>query len=151
MARRDVFVTISAEGRDQGKVFKITEMPALQAEKWATRTFLALARGGVEIPDDIAQSGLPGIATLGMKIFGNMRWEDAEPLLDEMMGCVQAVPDPKRPDLVTKLFDDASIEEIGTYLTLRKAVFGLHVDFSELAAAYRSALAASKSAASPTT
>ena len=68
-----------------------------------------------------------------------------------MMGCVQAVPDPKRPDLVTKLFDDASIEEISTYLTLRKAVFGLHVDFSELAAAYKSALAASKSAASPTT
>ena len=43
MARKVEYITIDQEGRDQGKTFKITEMPALKAEKWATRAFLALA------------------------------------------------------------------------------------------------------------
>jgi hypothetical protein len=36
--------------RDKGKRFKITEMPAMKAEKWAARFFLALAKSGIDIP-----------------------------------------------------------------------------------------------------
>lgn len=150
MARKESFVTIVAEGRDKGKVFKLTEMPSMQAEKWANRTFLALARGGIDIPDDIAQSGLQGIARMGFQVFGNMQWADAEPLLDEMFECVQVVPDPTKFELVTKVFE-SSIEEIWTIYTLRRAVFSMHVDFSKLAAASTSALAASRGKSSPTT
>ena len=39
--RKETFVTIETEGRDQGKVYKITEMPAAQAEWWGTRFMLA--------------------------------------------------------------------------------------------------------------
>ena len=35
MARKTANVTISAAGRDQGKVFVLREMPASQAERWA--------------------------------------------------------------------------------------------------------------------
>ena len=150
MALKEAFITIAAEGDDKGKVFKITRMPAMQAAKWGARAFLALARGGVEIPEDIAETGLPGIAILGFKLFGSMRWEDAEPLLDELFACVQAVPDPKRPLVVTQIVE-SSIEEPATIAFLHKEAFALHVDFSKLVAASTSALAASKSTASPTT
>jgi hypothetical protein len=149
--RKVAFVKITAEGRDKGKEFKITEMPAMQAEKWAIRAFLALARGGIEIPEDIADQGLAGIAVVGFKMFGSMRWEDAEPLLDEMFACIEAVPEPGNHDKVTSLFE-SSIDEPATNLFLRKQVFGLHVDFSKLVAASKSALAAGMGTTdSPTT
>ncbi len=150
MARKEAFITIAAEGEDQGKVFKITRMPAMQAAKWAARAFLALARGGIEIPEDIARSGLMGIAMFTFRVFGSMRWEDAEPLLDELFACVQAVPDPARPLMVTKVFE-SSIQEPATVMQLHKEVFALHVDFSKLVAASTSALAASKATDSLTT
>lgn len=143
--RRTATVTITADGRDSGKRFKLTELPAKQAEKWATRAFLALARGGIDIPADIAESGLAGIALFGTKIFGSMKFEDAEPLLDEMMTCVEVQPDPANPNTVTPLFE-SSIEEISTLLKLRTEVIKLHVDFSQLAGHFASAQAASKAA-----
>ena len=150
MARNEKFITITAKGRDKGKVFKLTEMSPMQAEKWAIRAFLALARGGVEIPEDIAASGLQGIAMLGMKMFGSMKFEDAEPLLDEMLRCVEAVPDPANRGTTTVLFE-SSIDEVKTIFTLRKEALALHLDFSELAALYASASAASQNESSPTT
>lgn len=148
MARRTSFVTIQGDkekNRDVGKVFKLTEMPPMQSEKWAYRAFLALASGGIEIPEDIAQQGLMGIAQMGIKIFGSMRWPDAEPLLDEMMGCIEVVPDPANRAVTTQLFG-ASLDEVSTLMTLRKAIFALHVDFSQLGALYASAVASSKAA-----
>lgn len=141
MARRTKIITIDAEGRDQGKAFFLTEMPATQAEKWALRAFLGLAKSGVEVPDDIQALGMAGIAMLGLKALGGMTWEYLEPLLDEMFACVQRVPDAGKPAVVRALIDD-DIEEIGTRLRLRKEVFGVHVDFSRAAALFGSASAA---------
>ena len=134
MARKIATITIDAEGRDFGKVFKLTEMPASQGEKWAAKAFFALAKSGVEIPEDIANAGLAGIAVLGLKAIGGMSFIDAEPLLDEMFECVTYVPDPARPQVIRALIED-DIEEIATRLTLRKELFSLHVNFSTPAAA----------------
>ncbi|HEX7687348.1 MAG TPA: hypothetical protein VF453_06565 [Burkholderiaceae bacterium] len=138
MARREAFVTIDAEGRDKGKVFKLTEMPAAQAERWAIRAFLALANAGVDLPEDVATSGMAGIAVVGIRALGKLKWADAEPLLDEMMLCVSACPQPDNRTVVTGLFPD-SIEEISTRLRLRKEVFLLHTGFSLPAAPSTSA------------
>lgn len=59
MARRIASFTASA-GRDAGKVFRITEMPADQAERWAVKAFLAAAKGGITLPDSAAESGFAG-------------------------------------------------------------------------------------------
>ena len=129
MARNTKDVTITAEGRDKGKVFHLTEMPATQSEKWAFRLFLALSRAGFEVPDDIQAAGMAGIAALGLQSIGKLSWADAEPLIDEMFGCVQVVPDPSRPEVIRRLIE-SDIEEIGTRMFLRKEIFGLHVSFS---------------------
>ena len=109
-------VLIEDEGRDQGKVFRVTEMPASQAEKWAARALLAMAKSGVQIPDAAAKAGLAGLASVGMAAFSGITWELAEPLLDEMFRCVtkieKAIPN-GRP-LV-----EEDVEEVGTRFKLR--------------------------------
>lgn len=140
--RKQAYVTIPIQGRDFGKVFLLTEMSAVKSEKWAIRAFLALARGGIDIPPDIEEAGLMGIASLGVKIFGQMLWADAEPLIDEMFECVRAVPNPQDRSLDTELFE-SSIDDVSTRMFLRKKVFGLHVDFSQLATVWKSVRLAS--------
>jgi len=133
MARKEITITIEDSGRDQGKVYFIKEMAASQAEKWAARAFLALAKSGVDIPDDIENAGLAGIAALGIKALSGMTFAEAEPLLDEMIFCVSIIPDPVRPSVTRKLIED-DIEEIKTRLKLRAEVFKIHFDFFTSAA-----------------
>lgn len=117
------------EGRDAGKFFLLTEMPAMATEKWAMRAFLALARSGVEVPDDIRSAGIAGMAAMGFQALNRLNYEDIEPLLDEMMQCVQICRDPQHKDVGSALLPD-DIEDVSTILTLRAEVFALHVGFS---------------------
>ncbi len=126
--RKASIVTIEAEGRDKGKMFMLTEMGAAQAEKWAIRAFFALMNTGVEIPPDIADAGMAGIASMGLQALGKLPFEAAEPLLDDMWACVQIIPDPSKKN-VARFVMDEDIEEVGTRIFLRKEVFDLHTGF----------------------
>lgn len=128
MARKVQTVTISAEGRDKGKVFLITEMPASRAEQWALRALLAIGRGGVQLPEGIEKMGFAGIVSYGINLITQLPYDEAEYLLAEMFTCVQIMPDPARPQIVRAVQDD-DIEEVATRITLRKEIFGLHSDF----------------------
>ena len=132
--RKELLVTIVDAGRDQGKVFKITEAHAVQADKWGIRAMLALNRNGAQIPDEIMKLGLIGVLVVGVHKLKGVLWEDLEPLIDEMMSCVEVVPTPSQRNVVRKLFIDPNdIEEVSTLSTLRMEVFKLHVDFSKAA------------------
>ena len=128
MARKTATVTISEDGRDSGKTFFLREMPATQAEKWAIKALIALSKSGVDVPEDIAESGMAGIALIGLKALSGINFSDAEPLLDEMFQCIQLIPDPNRPQVMRGLIDD-DIEEVRTRLQLRKEVLMLHINF----------------------
>lgn len=125
-------IKIDAEGRDKGKTFVITEMPASQAEKWAVRAFLAMSRSGVEIPDNLEGTGMAGIATLGLKALGGIQEDDAIRLMDEMFDCVKFKPDDARIPPRDLVEDD--IEEVATRVKLRIEIFELHTGFSLAAA-----------------
>lgn len=131
--RRTATVTIAAEGRDKGKAFLLTELPAMQGEKWAMRAFLALAKSGIDLPEDFGSGGMAAIALVGFKALGNVAFADAESLMNEMFTCVQIIPDPANAAVVRSLFSE-DIEEVSTLLHLRKQVFELHTNFSQLAA-----------------
>lgn len=133
--RKTQRLTITTEGRDKGKVFHLTEMPADQAEKWAMRALLGLQRNGIEIPDDALAGSAASIAALGLKALFNLPWEELEPLLDEMFGCVQYVHNPKHPAQEIAPGVESQIEEVSTRLTLRLALFDLHLGFSAPAVA----------------
>lgn len=129
MGRKTKTVVVETEGRDKGKHFLITEMSASQAESWAFRAFGAMARAGVEVPENVVMSGMVGLSALGLKAFLAANWADVEPLLGEMMACVQAVPEPDRPEVTRRLIED-DIEEAATRARLRDEVFELHTGFS---------------------
>ena len=120
-------VVIDDDNRDKGKTFVLTEMPAAQAEKWALRIISAMARAGVELPEDV--QGMAGIAAIGLHALSNINFYDVEPLLDEMWQCVQIMPDTRHPSIVRPLVDN-DIEEVQTRLRLRKDVLELHLSFS---------------------
>lgn len=136
--RKHAVVTIEAEGRDKGKTFLVLEKSAYEAEKWATRALLALSRNGVEVPEEAMNAGALGILIAGLAGFKQMRFDDAEPLLDEMLTCISFVPDVSKLDpvngrplarpLITG--DDGDIDEVTTLLKLRGEALELHLGFS---------------------
>lgn len=134
MARKVLTYTVTDEGRDRGKAFVLTEMPAAKAERWAMRALQGLIKAGVEMPDEASAAGVQGLAIFGFRAFGAMDFDVAEPLLDEMMTCVTCLPDPTRPQVVRNLIED-DIEEVVTRVKLRLEIFKLHVNFSKADAA----------------
>jgi hypothetical protein len=77
--------------------------------------------------------GIAAMAGTGLKMVSQIPPAEAKPLLDELMECVQCVPDSANQHIKRRLIDD-DIEEIATRLKLRAEVFKLHVDFFQAAA-----------------
>ena len=127
-------LTITEPGRDQNKVFVLTEMSAMRAEKWAARALCAIVNAGIAIPDEFKGTGMAGIAAIGAHQILNFRFAEFEPLLDEMMSCVKLKPDhadlPPR-DIVESADD---IAEVSTILQIRREVLLLHTNFLGAAA-----------------
>lgn len=151
MARRTKIVTVDAEGRDKGKTFLVTEMAPRKAEKWAARVLFAIAKGGGDDreAEEVAAGGMAGLAAVGLRSFTRVDFDDAEPLLDEMMECVSFIPDKSKLDQTTGepfkrgLVED-DIEEVSTILALRSEVIEIHTGFSP--AAFLSSLGAAAKA-----
>jgi hypothetical protein len=127
MARRIITVTIDRKGRDFGKVFRIEEMPATQAERWATRAFLGMAKSGMEVPDNIMDMGVAGIAAVGIKALSGINIDEADILMGEMMACITIIPDQNKPQVYRHLVEDDT-EEVSTLLKLKQEVLKLHID-----------------------
>jgi len=121
--RRTETVKIT-EGRDAGKKFMITEMAAEAAEWWAFRALQAVAGSGADLD---LQAPLAEMARQGIKALACVGPDQAKPLLDEMMSCVQIlVPATQKPRPLL----DGDIEDVKTRFMLRKAVMELHLGFS---------------------
>ena len=149
MARRQAIIR-GTNGRDKGKAYLITEMPASHAERWAMRAIMAMASSGAEMPDGMEGAGLAGIASMvagadpetpalamlargALVLFSRVPFDVAEQLMANMFSCVQMIPDPARTDVVRYLIED-DIEEVATRLKLRAELLKLHLGFSSAAA-----------------
>lgn len=132
MARKVIIYTVPAkEGdRDSGKRFVVTEMPATQGQRWALRAFLALARNGVQIPDEVKELGMAGMAKFGLELLAKLPYEEAETLMDDLMDCVTIKPNAADPTIERGLIEE-DVEEISTRFRLTAEAFKLHVNFSK--------------------
>ena len=122
---------IETGGRDKGKNFLLTEMPATKAEDWAMRAMLALGSANVEIPVGAFQLGMAALAEIGfMKMFA-VSPNLLRPLLAELMECVEFIPNPQKPQIKVGYPElETQVEEVRTLLTLKWEVLSLHMDFS---------------------
>lgn len=143
----------SPGSRDNGKAFFITEMSARQAERWADRAFLCLAHSSINLPSGMERAGMAGIAQIA-QLLGNIQFPELSPLMDELLTCVQVIPDPRRPEFKRSLVDDGAegddIEETATRQLLRSEVLDLHVNFSLAAVVLNLIAAASELREIPT-
>ena len=126
MALKTKQITIE-HGRDKGRVFLITEMSAAHADNWAMRALIALANGGVDLGGLSPQQGMMGMAGVALDALGRLKADDAIPLLNELLDCVQIIPEGGRPRPLNMDFND--VEDFTTLWRLRKEVFALHTDF----------------------
>ena len=132
MARRTQEITVTgdaAKDRDVGKKFLITEMSAMAAERWAARALLAIMNV-IELSDDEADAGMAGVASAmsrtGINFTGGAaNFAEIEPLLDEMLGCIQIME-----KATTRALTEDDVEEIQTLFMLRSEVLKLHTNFS---------------------
>jgi hypothetical protein len=132
MSPRIESVVVPAHGgRDDGKTFRISEMDAARAEKWAWRLVIALKGTSAEIPPEVAQMGMVGIAIRGINAFlaADIRFADVEPLLDEMFDCIAIVRDARHPEVAPAIVPN-DIQEVTTRAWLRSEVLRVHTGFS---------------------
>lgn len=138
--RREVTkrVPVLKEGsRDADKWFKIKELPAMEAERWAWRLALAVKGTSAQVPVEFVNMGIVGVAIRGINAFlgADVEWHKLQPLLDEMLTCVSRVPDAGRaPDVSSPLImtggDADDIQDVETIAWLRAEVLSLHTGFS---------------------
>lgn len=127
MARKIKEVVIGDDGRDKGKRFLITEMGARQTERWAARAFMALARSGIDLPA-AAIGGMAQLAQAGFMALAQANFHEIEPLMDEIMACVEILPNPGNSGVHRTLTDD-DIEEVKTLFDLKREWWTLHTAF----------------------
>lgn len=130
MARKTLRVTITDEGRDKGKTFVLSELPADQAERWFIRALLGLAQSGADISPEQMAGGASAFAALGVQALGGIAWPTLEPLLDEMFDCIACQVAANVPLQSITPGINSQIEEVRTRFLLRVAVLELHIGFS---------------------
>lgn len=124
MSLKTKTVTIE-KGRDKGKKFEITEMPVAKIDNWAMRVLLALAGADVEVAE--ANEGMMGLAKVAFAALGKIPPAVAIPLMDELLECVQFIPDGGSPRPLDLELGD--VQDFTSIWILRKEVFNLHIDF----------------------
>lgn len=142
MARAKQTVVIEAAGRDYGKTFTITEMPADQGEHWANRMIVILLTANAKLAQEARDAGMAGLAAIlpsagggrladTLKWLAGVRYDEIKPLLDEQMECVRYIhPGPAGVQPQPILHGvNSQIEDIATRWELRNKWLELHLGF----------------------
>ena len=118
MARQVEFADI----RDGDNVlrFRITQMPASRLEDWLYRAVLCLGPA-LELPEGTGVEGIgEALAKDGFSKLANVKYADAKPLLDEMLGCAER-------DLGNGQFMPVNLSTIDGYIETVQALFQLRI------------------------
>jgi hypothetical protein len=130
--RKVKVVVIETPGRDRGKAFRITEMAALRAERWAVRAFHLIMKAGGQADGYVPGAGWEQLALAGFNSFGKIDPDVAQPLWDELLTCVSKVENPNYPDVVRPLVE-SDMSEVATIVQLKLEAFNIHANFSTAA------------------
>lgn len=123
--RKEKEITIT-EGRDAGKTFKITEMSATQADRWATKALCLVGKSGCSIVELFNKISTGGI----LNILGDLGYDGAEPLMEELLNCCSFKKDGVDVQMKGTMVDSV-IEDWTTIFRLRKEALDLTINFLE--------------------
>lgn len=128
-------VTIE-KGRDKGKTFLITEMPAIQADEWAHQLLEQAANSGVNLKEvdvlNLDTKSMSGMVEIGAAVFtvlGRIPAEKSREMKFDMLNtCVQIVPTSGEP---RACIWDQEIKDFKNFTILAAHAIGIHIDFLE--------------------
>jgi hypothetical protein len=115
------------ENRDAGKTYLLTEMPALQAERWGRHAIAACSRNDLDLKGEVAKLGLLGFYLVGFQALAGGDIHAVDALMDQMLTCIKIV---ESPTVARPLGGDGDICEVATLVTLRKELIELHLSFT---------------------
>jgi hypothetical protein len=122
--RKEVEITIE-EGRDKGKTFKITEMSATQADRWTLKVLCLFGKGGIVL-EELAKMDFNTI----IKTMGDVGYDIAEPLLDELLECASFKKDGVYVPMKGSMIESV-VEDFRTLYRLRLEALQLVLGFLE--------------------
>lgn len=122
--RKEVEITIE-EGRDKGKTFKITEMSATQADRWTLKVLCLFGKGGIVL-EELAKMDFNTI----IKTMGDVGYDMAEPLLDELLECASFKKDGVYVPMKGSMIESV-VEDFRTLYRLRLEALQLVLGFLE--------------------
>lgn len=122
------------KGRDEGKRFQITEMPALKADEWAHKLLEQASRSGVDLKNvdvlNLDTKSMAGMIEIGAAVFtilGRIDHEiSREMKFDLLDTCVRIIPTEGEPRMC--LWDD-EIKDFQNFTLLAAQAIGIHIDF----------------------
>ena len=132
MARKEKIITI--KDRDKELTFKITEMPAMKAERWKIRAIMLLLSSDIDMPQGASiEEGISEFMAGGAeKLFKALSKVDVDKainLFDEMLySCIQL----STQGVDTQINEDiinSNVEDSSTLTKLRFECLKLHFDF----------------------
>ena len=132
MARKEKTITI--KDRDKELTFKITEMPAMKAERWKIRAIMLLLSSDIDMPQGASiEEGInqfmAGGAEKLFKALSKVDVDKAINLFDEMLySCIQL----STQGIDTQINEDiinSNVEDSSTLTKLRFECLKLHFDF----------------------
>lgn len=126
-------VTIEFDGLDKGKSFLITEMPLMQADRWAWSLGHGMLQGGLKGADiDVnaldlkTNGGILEFAKLGVSALGGIDEDKLFRLMDELTdNCIQIIPS----NGIARSIVDGDIKSIKTLNYLRLQAIDVHIGF----------------------
>lgn len=131
MPRKVERLVVTSEGRDKGKTFVLTEMPADQGERLANRIVFALLNTGAAVPEEALGAGWAALAALGLQAIGLLKSETVQTILDDAWSaCVMYEHKPNIPLQLITGGVNSQIEEVKTRYEIHLALWKLHTGFS---------------------
>lgn len=132
MGRKTERVTISDPGRDNGRVFVITEMDSWNALVLTAKIAHALSVSGINVPEIVKSP--EGLAEAGIRLMTYIAPAVAVPLMEELRECISVMPPRVKAGIPPQpLIPENQPHEIKTWFTLLTRLYYLHLGFSPAA------------------
>lgn len=126
-------VTIE-KGRDAGKTFEITEMPAIQADDWAHDLLYNASMSGMDLKNvDVlnlntnSMAGMIEVGAMVASIIGRIPKDDSKRMKFDLLDrCVKIVPTGGNPRACQW---DSEIKDFQNFTILFGHAVGIHINF----------------------
>lgn len=110
------------EGKPVELHFKLTQMSAIKQERWINRVVALFVSSNAKDMGSVQSILGSGKIESIMALFNGLKYEDIEPLYNELLECVQYIPDKDNPSYtqpMTAKNADTVITDVRNLYTLR--------------------------------